>query len=155
MCRLKMLLVAVDRRALQLVRHVAIHSFPTSATVTLLLEGCWTIRASSMKTTTPAAKKTVLFSLGEVQSFKRLQISQQITNLVRTQLKGWHPRMAGRDTFGQRLGQSLDWVACMQRTEWRRGFERALRKFVDRMTFCAVVPGVFRAARGTRQLPLE
>jgi hypothetical protein len=46
--------------------------------------------------------------------FKRLQIRQQIADLVRLELESRHRRMAGVDAFGQRLSESLDRITLVQ-----------------------------------------
>ena len=77
----------------------------------------------------------------EVRLFKRLQIRQQITDLVRIELEGRHGRMPGGDAFGQRLAEGLDRIALVQRAERRR--ER-LRE--EREKFATVAPAEAVAA---------
>ena len=71
--------------------------------------------------------------------FERLQIRQQITDLIGLELEGRHRRMTGVDAFGQRLSEGLDRVTLVQRPERRRDLERAWRNLVDRMALRAIV----------------
>src|SRR5688572_1604648 len=69
---------------------------------------------------TDSANDDALNSPLGLRLFKRLQIRQQITDLVRIELEGRHRRMPGGDAFGQRLAEGLDRIALVQCPE-RRG----------------------------------
>jgi len=78
--------------------------------------------------------------------FQRLQIRQQVVNLIGIELKFRHGRMAGLNALGERLSQCFYRITLVESPERRRDLERALAHPVDGVTSCAIIDGEGLAA---------
>src|ERR1700757_4730901 len=60
---------------------------------------------------------------------ERLQVGQQVMDLIRIELEHRHCGMSCFDPLGQRFAKRIDWVAIMKRPERRRDFQRTFHLF--------------------------
>lgn len=94
------------------------------------------------------------------QLLERLEVGQEVVDLVRLELESGHVGMAGIDAFGERFLEGIDRVALVQGPERRSDLEWAFGATVDRVTARAIGARISLAAlvggrRGERRSDQE
>jgi hypothetical protein len=83
---------------------------------------------------------------------ERLQICNDIRELIRIEPELRHRRMVGDNAFGQAPAQALEREFAMQCTEWGRDGEGAIADLVDGVTLRAMNAHECQAPLGCRLL---
>jgi hypothetical protein len=69
--------------------------------------------------------------------FERLQIDDQVCDLIRIEAKDRHRRVTDQNAFSKGFCKIFHIIAQMQLAKWRRNLKRTRADGSDRMTLCA------------------